>query len=363
MNRPTRRFQALFFSTVVWLAPAVAGAASSDWDVVLSDDTSSRRNVLAGVDALSDSNAWAVGYHGKNGTDPLIEHWNGKRWRIKTSPAINGSAVELYGVSTASPQAIWAVGRISRSQTHPLIERWDGNVWSVEPIAVDGYLTAVSAVSPTDVWAVGQRTGSRTLAMHFDGKDWSVVPSPSPGTGVYAFNLLAGVSAASDSDVWAVGEYFDTTTGQGSLIEYWNGSTWTIQTHPEAAAFVDVSAGSASNVWAVADSTITEHWNGSSWEKVTAPGVPHQETRFLAVSTVSDSDAWAVGYHETDGGRKDRQLIEHWNGHAWRIKSTPTIGLAMLSGVDADSGSDAWAVGWHGTRRVPGNTLTEHYTG
>src|SRR6185503_19240834 len=155
MNRPTRRFQALFFSTVVWLAPAVAGAASSDWDVVPSDDTSSRRNVLAGVDALSDSNAWAVGYHGKNGTDPLIEHWNGKRWRIKTSPAINGSTVELYGVSAASPQAIWAVGRISGSQTHPLIERWDGNAWSVEPIAVDGYLTAVSAVSPTDVWAVG----------------------------------------------------------------------------------------------------------------------------------------------------------------------------------------------------------------
>jgi len=203
-----------------------------------------------GVDALSDANAWAVGFHGETRrTDPLIEHWNGMRWRTKSTPAIRGFEVELYGVSAASPQEIWAVGRIDRSGgVLPLIEHWDGDAWSVEPIAVHGYLTAVSAGSATDVWAVGQRTDGRTLVMHLDGMGWSVVPSPSPGTGDHPFNLLSGVSAASNSDVWAVGEYFDTPTGQHSLIEYWNGSTWTVQSHPDAPAFVGVSAGSASNV-------------------------------------------------------------------------------------------------------------------
>ena len=42
-----------------------------------------------------------------------------------------------------------------------------------------GSLTAVDARSPIDAWAVGS-AGTATLAEHWDGTNWSVVPTPAP---------------------------------------------------------------------------------------------------------------------------------------------------------------------------------------
>lgn len=71
-------------------------------------------------------------------------------------------------------------------------------------------LNAIKANSPTDVWAVGEafnaaQSGSgTTLIEHYDGKAWSIVPSPSPGTG----DVLTGVTTSNASNnVWAVGYY------------------------------------------------------------------------------------------------------------------------------------------------------------
>src|SRR5205085_2469989 len=51
----------------------------------------------------------------------------------------------------------------------------------------DDSLYAVSALSSSDVWAVGNNYDGgpvlvRTLIMHWDGTQWSVVPSPNPGS-------------------------------------------------------------------------------------------------------------------------------------------------------------------------------------
>ena len=85
--------------------------------------------------------------------------------------------------------------------------------------------TAVDARSPIDAWAVGS-AGTATLAEHWDGTNWSVVPTPAlPGPAV-----LRGVAIAATSDVWAVGAYTDPNAFDHSripLIEHWDGSTRT----------------------------------------------------------------------------------------------------------------------------------------
>jgi hypothetical protein len=65
---------------------------------------------LAGVSALSRSNAWAVGYSADNSdSKTLIEHWNGRKWNVQRSP--NVLAVPTPpGTHPATSSLIGAVG-------------------------------------------------------------------------------------------------------------------------------------------------------------------------------------------------------------------------------------------------------------
>jgi hypothetical protein len=99
-----------------------------------------------------------------------------------------------------------------------------------------GYsLDAIKANSPTDVWAVGDQynlnTNSySTLIEHYNGKAWSIVASPSPGTG----GVLNGVTTANaTNDVWAVGDYTPAgSTVVQTLTLNWNGNTWNTVASP-----------------------------------------------------------------------------------------------------------------------------------
>jgi hypothetical protein len=98
----------------------------------------------------------------------------------------------------------WAVGSdASGGVRQTLTEHWDGSAWSVvsspDPGSPDNSLSSVRAVSARDIWAVGYYTtssgaGSNTLILHGDGRHWTQVPSPSPGT----FSRLYGVRAVAN---------------------------------------------------------------------------------------------------------------------------------------------------------------------
>src|SRR5688500_11743132 len=75
--------------------------------------------------------------------------------------------VTLRSIS-AVPGATWAVGGDT-------IWRWDGSAW--QPAITGGY-SAVDALSANDAWAVGGY--HRTLTAHWNGANWTVVPSPNP---------------------------------------------------------------------------------------------------------------------------------------------------------------------------------------
>src|SRR5438552_107329 len=123
------------------------------------------------VSALTSSEAWAVGAYAESGLQPLMEHWDGARWRERHGPQL-GAPSKLDGVWSRSKSDVWAVGTQEGASQLTLIEHWDGTSWSVSDSPSPGssnWLEAVSGSSSTDVWAVGGDTdpyGIRTLAEH-----------------------------------------------------------------------------------------------------------------------------------------------------------------------------------------------------
>src|SRR5260221_11562251 len=92
--------------------------------------------------------------------------------------------------------------------------------WTVVPSPAGGQLNGVARVSANDVWAVGQTLAPGTLAEHWDGTAWSVVPTPNPA----ANDRLSAVAAVSASDVWAVGA---ASFSNPPVTGRWNGRSWT----------------------------------------------------------------------------------------------------------------------------------------
>ncbi len=206
-----------------------------------------------------------------------------------------------------------------------------GSGWTIIPSANANpsqlnSLGRVSCVTASDCWAVGSvgigSFNSTTLAEHWNGSAWSIVPTPNPSTST--LNVLSGVDCVSSVDCWATGLGNGTSTTDQTLAEHWNGSAWSIVTTPNPSS-VSILGGvdcvSSSDCWTVGHAggqTLAEQWNGTAWLVVNTPDTgPSQENELGAVACVSASDCWAVG----DGaiGGTEQTLAEHWNGTAWSI--------------------------------------------
>ncbi len=201
---------------------------------------------------------------------------------------------------------------------------------------------------------------------------WKIITSPNVGTGTYG-NQLNAVDVVAANDVWAVG-FSPHPSGtplyiRQTLIEHWNGSSWSVVPSPNPAGKTyvvlnGVAAISANDIWAVGHSgdpssiplqTLTEHWNGSSWSIIPSPSPGTYNGNVLtAVAAVSANDVWAVGWYQSGStGQEGGALTMHWNGTAWIVIRNPS--KATLRAITAISARDVWAVGdqvilhWNGT--------------
>ena len=274
-------------------------------------------------------------------------------------------AGRFYSVSASSRRNVWAVGL---SAVGGQIAHWNGRSWADSDFS-DGY-QAVTAQSRTDVWAVGGTSWfypTQTLARRWNGKTWTLVPTPTPGGSAW-FN---GVSATSPTNAWAVGCICGGPGAQGfsvPLIEHWNGKTWKQQffTLPtQTGQFNGVAAISATDAWAVGstgssapNSALIEHWNGHRWRRVnTPPGLGFLQ----GVAATGRSNVWAVGY--TNNSPATLSLILHFNGRRWSVVPSPNpTGQTNLWAVSASSRSNAWAVGYTNLS-CPCGTAAFHWNG
>jgi len=169
--------------------------------------------VLSAIAATSARDAWAVGsFTASSGPKTLIEHWNGTKWAQVPSPNPAGSVSEigLNGVAATSASNAWAVGTYTAGgMEKTLIEHWNGRAWKLvgSPNSdLQDSLLGVAATSAGNAWAVGLRTtktSEQTLIVRWNGTAWKQVPSPSPSPS----SELVGVATTSASNVWAVGSF------------------------------------------------------------------------------------------------------------------------------------------------------------
>jgi hypothetical protein len=172
----------------------------SNWTIVPAPYEFKHRKLgLGAVGGSSSSNVWAVGSY-QSGPDrsdlsPVIEHWDGTRWRVQPSPNPTGAHGEtgLDSVAVLSGNSALAVGSAWGSHgAIPLLERWDGVHWTAVPSRLregvtDPTLIAVAAVGPRYAWAVGEATLQPksqdkhiTLIEKWNGTSLQQVPSPNP---------------------------------------------------------------------------------------------------------------------------------------------------------------------------------------
>jgi hypothetical protein len=310
------------------------------WSIVQSPNNGSPgTNELFATTCTSSSDCWAVGYSDiGSGYNTLIERWNGAAWAIVSSPNNSGNNI-LYGVTCTSTLDCWAVGTYFDDDLfqRTLIEHWNGDVWSIvsspnrglssPPIDV---LSGVACISASECWAAGSnddRNGvGQTLIQRWDGMSWTIVDSPNPSGSNGLFSVTcAPPSPQSESECWAVGE---TDTGLGrtnTLIEKWDGAVWSLVSSPNSGNYNDLRG-------------------------VTCP---------------SASECWAAGTHS--GATNFQTLIEHWNGMLWDIVSSPNTSTTqdnfLLYGLTCTSASECWAVGYYVNDSRRYQTLIERWDG
>ena len=259
-------------------------------------------------------------------------------WRVQQVPAPANSAAQLQAVSCPMPGICFAVGYY----------------------VVAGMLT------------------ESTLAERWSGGQWAIQSTPSPGTG--RIDQLTGISCLSAIDCTAVGIISTQTTTNGTLVEHWDGTSWTVVPSPDpvdttVADFTGVSCASATSCTAVGlydisgsrphELPLAEHWDGTKWTVTHVP-LP---TGIIAgsfdggVSCTSATHCIAVGDIATPNQPSNTQpLAERWNGTGWTVQPTPTPASAynpFLDAVSCSAPAHCTAVGGYLANGSTGSSLVE----
>jgi hypothetical protein len=287
------------------------------WSIVASPNVAPDDR-LNGVSCISASFCVAAGFSNGSGPDrALIESWNGSTWSIVPTPSSSPAAADLYGVSCATATFCVAVGlTFGGGPEQTLIEQWNGLNWSIasspNPAGVpNNRLFGVSCTSSSFCVAVGESIAPlpRTLALQWNGATWSIATTPN--TLATEPNNLSGVTCKNPSWCIAVGS--------------------------------SVSAGATANL------TLIEQWNGATWSIVPSPApAPNQDEFLSGVTCPSESFCVAVGYLLTNPVGYDVSLIEQWNGSTWSVVPAPLAAGSLsdqLSGVSCVGPTSCVAVG------------------
>jgi hypothetical protein len=302
------------------------GASTAGWQLEASPNGSMPNGELTAISCSSANDCTAVGYGvARSGDDTTVaERWNGSAWTLQTTPNPPGITNSyLYGVSCPSASACYAVGYYYSGSTggaQALAEFWDGSSWTIQPTpnpagAVDTFLEGVSCPSTARCFAAGYyyfEGSGDTLVESWDGTSWSIESTPNPYPN-YDSNLYS-ISCASATSCEAAGSYLESDTSPTETLgERWDGESWSIQSTPNPADY-DFSA-------------------------------------LYSVSCSSGSACTAVGIYSTTNTAY-QALVERWDGSAWAIQTTappPNAQLPFLNAVSCTSARACVAVGSYGT--------------
>ncbi len=372
-----------------------AAKCSEGWHVVGGPSLrGDRQERLFSLGAVSAVDAWAVGERWapyqtspevRLGPYPLIEHWDGRRWKIVPAQDPHHWNASLFAVAVLGADDAWAVGgfrSFGNTPGSPLIEHWDGRNWtaitlprSAQGASASQELIAVAGSSPDDVWALGHSSSNGATYMnrllHWDGRSWSLVPSPQSHA-TSGVSLLMDVAVDRAGGAWAVGGRLhgigEASTFSGALAETWNGSSWRAAKVPGGALPLTAVATTGRSLWAIRRPFLSG--SPESYSVGGGPGLMSvmrstsagwvttlsAEGALNDIAVANNRSAWVVG------AQRGRPLVLHWDGASWTtITAGPPVKLPTgLSAVTVAVNKDVLALGVSGLRPGSQNALWIH---
>jgi hypothetical protein len=296
-------------------------------------------------------------------------------WNTVSSPNVTSGLISnwLSGVSAIDGNDVWAVGYNllypAGTGFQTLTEHWDGTQWTIIPSPNNGssQLYGVASAGKNDVWAVGgSAPGSVAypLVQHWDGTAWTATPLNIPNAGLNA------VAVVSPSDVWAVGAVAGSSGLAQPLTVHWDGHVWTQVVAPtfnKQATLLGLSVVSGHEIWAVGTQGANHNavflkWDGTHWGVVQGPATGKAGGALGPVLALSSTNVWAGGQYHPSGVRQT--LMTHWDGQNWSVDpSASGFGkVGSFTGLAASSPADVWAVGVV-TKHSESQALLVHFGG
>lgn len=272
-------------------------------------------------------------------------------WHIEPLAAEDG----LTDVSCTSATQCLAVGSSFSGPTlEGLIESWNGESWTATTMPGLSFW-GDSCLSATDCVAVGSSaqvgTGVRPEIYHWTGTTWEQQSAPVKPVA----SGLQKVSCATETDCVAVGTATWGGLSDDGILDSWNGEQWTHQLTLKGGvgALSGVSCVTSGFCVAVGQGSGRDGWRqviltraaaGGHWSEAN----PRTEVRdaLYGVSCVSSSFCITVGAADASlGGRRNRAVIESWNGQSWHMQHVAFPPRSSLSSVSCASTTSCVATG------------------
>ncbi len=222
---------------------------------------------------------------------------------------------------------------------------------SFEVVDNPGFASNIAALADGTAWAMGLSPGaSFTPALYyFDGISWSDYPSPSEIDG-----FVFGASGTTpDGDAWFAGtRAYSVYEIEIAFIRMRNGSIDQIDKMLySGGAPIDISASTATEVWALTASGNILRFDGLSWDTIDVPQPfsPQRSIHPAGIYVSNSNDVWITG--SGGPGRADYfGYVQHWDGSQWDLVTTPYTGqdLSFFEDIDASGPNDIWISGHWG---------------
>jgi hypothetical protein len=216
----------------------------------------------------------------------------------------------------------------------------DAGAWRSVPISDSGSGEFSDVACPVagDCWAtanieVGESNTGQVF--HFDGREWERVPTPGKALTLY------GIACPARSSCWAAGAGASGEEAISTLVEHYDGKSWSVEESPSAAGFPEsglsgIACPSANECWAAGDGEdfsqeptagelLLLHYTEGAWSRVPAPSPQEEEQTgdgaLLACGSVSQ--CILLANFGSEGGRGNEQAGDVFDGSSWQSLSVP----------------------------------------
>jgi hypothetical protein len=274
----------------------------------------------------------------------LAEYWNGTSWRIVTAPApVTSTFNTLDDVACPTTKFCLVTGEAGPSRRYQdTAWTWtNGTTWRRISVprprgARNSELGGLSCANAHNCMAAGIYENSSGHNLPFanrwhNGK-WQVLATPT----IHGQQLVVfqGVSCPTTTLCVAVGDTEDNTSAGNNhaFAEVWSAGKWRVSTlRHQLSAFIGASCPARNRCFASgytfpADTarSLIETWNGRSWttQRPVQTAAPLPAGDLMHVSCVGRSDCEAVGFRFNPKSNAEQTLAEKWNGKRWALQTT-----------------------------------------